>query len=428
MPFHTSSLRAAAVERTLRALRHPNYRLYICGQVLSLVGTWMQIVAVGWLVVRMTGSPFLLGVVTAVETLPALFFSLLAGASADLLDKRRIAIVTQSLCALQALVLGILVATRHATFWNVFWLALFVGVVEAFDLPVRQSLVYDIVGAEDLLNAAALNSVVFNVARIVGPAIAALIIERAGEAANFFANAASYVFVVAALVAMRTEPPEARESRPEVVVRHAVEGLTYVARHPLLGRLFAALIIYSIFGFNYVLLMPVVVRLQLHLSAAALGILLSSLGIGALAGSLTLAGRRRSRLSTLAVWSFLFPVTLVAFPFAHHLVSAVLVVAAIGFAMVQFVIRLTTLLQMRSADDMRGRVLGVYNTLMMGLAPVGSLQAGALAERFGASTALAAGGYACLLASAWLWFGGTFASSSDVDRGAVEWAATREGK
>lgn len=398
-----ASLRDRFMSRTFSALRHRNYRLYVSGQVFSLIGTWMQIVAVGWLVLRITNSPLLLGVVTAMETLPSLFFSLVAGSIADLFDKRRIAIATQSLAALQALALGLLVATNHATFWNIFWLALFIGVVNAFDLPVRQSLVFDIVGAEDLLNASALNSVVFNIARIIGPAIAALIIESAGETANFFANAASYAFVVAALIAMRTEPVEARSDAHLVLVRHALDGVTYVARHPLLSRLFVALIVYSVFGFNYVLLMPVVVKLELHRSAGALGLLLSSLGAGALVGSLTLAGRGRSRFSSLSAMSFIFPASIVAFALARNLTAAVILVAVLGFAMVQFVVRFTTFLQTEAGDEMRGRVLGLYNMLLMGLSPLGSLQAGALAERFGASTALAIGGDICLIASFWLW-------------------------
>ncbi len=398
-----ASLRDRFMSRTFSALRHRNYRLYVSGQVFSLIGTWMQIVAVGWLVLRITNSPLLLGVVTAMETLPSLFFSLVAGSIADLFDKRRIAIATQSLAALQALALGLLVATNHATFWNIFWLALFIGVVNAFDLPVRQSLVFDIVGAEDLLNASALNSVVFNIARIIGPAIAALIIESAGETANFFANAASYAFVVAALIAMRTEPVEARSDAHLVLVRHALDGVTYVARHPLLSRLFVALIVYSVFGFNYVLLMPVVVKLELHRSAGALGLLLSSLGAGALVGSLTLAGRGRSRFSSLSAMSFIFPASIVAFSLARNLTAAVILVAVLGFAMVQFVVRFTTFLQTEAGDEMRGRVLGLYNMLLMGLSPLGSLQAGALAERFGASTALAIGGDICLIASFWLW-------------------------
>jgi len=398
-----SSLRSQVVARTFSALRHRNYRLYLSGQIFSLIGTWMQIVAVGWLVLRITNSPLLLGVVTAMETLPSLFFSLVAGSIADLFDKRRIAIVTQSLAAVQALVLGLLVVTNHATFWNIFWLALFAGLINAFDLPVRQSLVFDIVGVEDLLNASALNSVVFNIARIIGPAIAAIIIESAGEAINFFANAASYVFVVAALVAMRTQPVEARAGAPVPLVRHTLDGVAYVARHPLLSRLFVALIVFSVFGFNYILLMPVVVKLELHRSAGALGMLLSSLGTGALIGALTLAGRGRSRLASLTAMSFIFPASVVAFALAKNLIAAVLLVAFLGFAMVQFVVRFTTFLQQEAGEAMRGRVLGLYNTLLMGLSPLGALQAGALAQRFGAPAALWIGADICILASFWLW-------------------------
>jgi predicted MFS family arabinose efflux permease len=295
------------------------------------------------------------------------------------------------------------VVTNHATFWNIFWLALFAGLVSAFDLPVRQSLVFDIVGTQDLLNASALNSVVFNIARIIGPAIAAIIIESAGEAANFFANAVSYIFVVAALLAMRTQPVKAKAGAHALVVRHTLDGVSYVARHPLLSRLFVALIIFSIFGFNYILLMPVVVKLELHRSAGALGLLLSSLGAGALIGSLALAGRGRSRLASLTALSFIFPASIVAFALAKNLAAAVVLVAFLGFAMVQFVVRFNTFLQQEASTVMRGRVLGLYNMLLQGLAPLGALQAGALAQRFGASAALWIGADICILASFWLW-------------------------
>jgi MFS family permease len=403
LPMPPSSLRSPLVSRTFSALRHRNYRLYFSGQVFSLIGTWMQIVAVGWLVLRITNSPLLLGLVTAMETLPSLFFSLMAGAIADLFDKRRIAIITQSLASLQALALGLLVATGHASFWNIFALAIFAGIVNAFDLPVRQSLIFDIVGVEDLLNASALNSVVFNIARIIGPAIAAIIIESAGETANFFANAISYMFVVAALAAMRTEPVAIPDDAHVVLMRNALDGVAYVVRHPILSRLFLALIVFSVFGFNYVLLMPVVVKMELHRTAGALGLLLSCLGAGALVGSLTLAGRGSSRLSSLSAMSFVFPASVIAFSLATTLGAAAFLVALLGFSMVQFVVRFSTFLQTQSSDEMRGRVLGLYNMLLMGLSPLGSLQAGALAERFGASKALAIGADVCLLASLLLW-------------------------
>ena len=398
MPTDTPALRFALVHQTFRALRHPNYRLYFAGQAFSLVGTWMQIVAAGWLVLRITNSPLLLGLVTAMESLPALFFSLMAGALADVFDKRRIAIVTQSLSGLQALALGALVLTNHATFWSVFWLASFAGMINAFDLPIRQSLIFDIVGAEDLVNASALNSVVFNVARIVGPAIAATIIVHFGEGANFIANAASYAFVVTALVRMRTLPQRSRAHHRDLA-QSALNGIAYVVRHPLLARMFLALFIYSIFGFNYILLMPVIAKLQLHGTATALGFLLSSLGVGALAGSLTLAMRGAASLRSLLVMSFVFPASLIAFAFARTLHWASFLAAVLGFCMVQFIVRFSTFLQTGAKDAMRGRVLGLYNMFMMGLAPIGALQAGALAERFGAGTALLVGGVLCLFAS-----------------------------
>jgi len=272
--------------------------------------------------------------------------------------------------------------------------------INAFDLPVRQSLIYDIVGADDLVNASALNSMVFNIARIIGPAIAATIIVHAGEAANFFANAASYAFVVTALANMRTSAGGllARNWRRNIR-QSAFNGVAYVMRQPLLARVFAALIVYSIFGFNYVLLMPVIAKIQLHGTATALGFLLSSLGAGALAAALTLAARGGVRFRALVGMSFAFCLSLFGFALVRNLFWGSLVAAVVGFCMVQFSVRLSTFLQTEAKGTMRGRVLGLYNMFMMGLAPVGALQAGALAERFGAGIALAIGGGCCLLAS-----------------------------
>ncbi|HEY7980788.1 MAG TPA: MFS transporter [Candidatus Eremiobacteraceae bacterium] len=398
MSQRSAGFASGLLARTFAALRHRNYRLYFIGMVISLTGGWMQIVAAGWLVLRVTSSPLLLGVITAMETLPALFFSLLAGALADRIDKRRFAMITQSLLALQALGLGLLVRTHTASFWPIFWLALFAGVVSSFDVPVRQSLLFDLVGPEDIINATALNSVIFNVARIVGPTIAALIIVRSGEAVNFFANALSFVFVVWALWSIRIGPGAAAARaarRSEPLRRQIAYGVGYAFAHPLLARMFAALFVFSVFGFNYILLMPVFAKYVLHGGAHALGILMTCLGVGALLGSLSMAGRARTSLRSLVVTGLLFPASLVVFALTHTLVAASIAVGALGLCMVQFAVRFSSLLQMESGADVRGRVLGLYNTVLVGLAPLGALQAGALAQAYGAGIALAGGAVVC---------------------------------
>jgi len=391
------------VGRTFAALRHRSYRLYFAGMAVSLIGSWMQTVSAGWLVLRVTSSPFLLGVITAIEWLPSLFFSLLAGALADRVDKRRFAMITQGLLAVQALLLGLLVLGHAASFWPIFGLALFAGLVSAFDLPVRQSLLFDLVGAGDIINATALNSVIFNVARIVGPTIAAIIIERSGEAANFFTNALSYLFVVWALAAIRTSKraEEARAARVHEPLVHQVRaGLRYVVEHPLLARMFLCLLAISVFGYNYVLLMPVFAKYVLHGGAHALGVLLTCLGVGALLGSLTMAGRARTSIRSLIIAGFVYPLSLIAFAETRSLVAAAFAVALLGLCMVQFAVRFSSLLQTEANAAVRGRVLGLYNTVLVGLAPLGALQAGAIAQAFGAGTALAAGAVVCLAAIA----------------------------
>jgi MFS family permease len=408
LSLRSAGIASGLLARTFAALRHRNYRLYFIGMVISLTGGWMQIVAAGWLVLRVTASPLLLGVITAMETLPALFFSLLAGALADRIDKRRFAMITQSLLALQALGLGFLVRTHTASFWPIFWLALFAGIVSSFDVPVRQSLLFDLVGPEDIINATALNSVIFNIARIVGPTIAALIIVRSGEAVNFFANALSFVFVVWALWSIRIGPgaSAARAARrSEPLRRQIAYGVRYAFAHPLLARMFAVLFVYSVFGFNYILLMPVFAKYVLHGGAHALGILMTCLGVGALLGSLSMAGRARTSLRSLVVTGLLFPASLVVFAVTHTIVTASIAVGALGLCMVQFAVRFSSLLQMESSADVRGRVLGLYNTVLVGLAPLGALQAGALAQAYGAGIALAAGAVVCaaavIVAAAW---------------------------
>ncbi len=398
-----STTSSELLSRTFAALRHRNYRLYFAGQAFSLIGTWMQIVAAGWLVLRITDSAFLLGVVTAMESLPSLFLSLFAGALADMLDRRRIAMLTQALAALQALGLGILVVTHHATFWSVFWLALFAGLVNAIDLPVRQSLVYDLVGQEDILNATALNSMLFNLARIIGPAITAVVITRAGEAINFFANAASYIFVIVALSAIRLGPP-ARAEFHRNLAEQMRDGVRYVIEHPLLGRLFAGMLVFSIFGFNYILLMPVFARFELHGGPAVLGLLLTCLGIGALAGSVTMAGRQKGSIRSLIVMAFVFPIALVAFSYSRTLLVAVITVVILGLSMIHFIVRFSSFLQTEVPDAMRGRIMGLYNTFLMGLAPIGALQAGAIAQAWGAGNALGIGAVVCMAATGALLF------------------------
>ncbi len=403
MPQRPVASDIGIIGRTFAALRHRNYRLYFSGMSVSLIGSWMQTVSAGWLVLRVTSSPFLLGVITAIEWLPSLFFSLLAGALADRVDKRRFAMITQGLLALQALSLGLLVRGHAASFWPIFWLALFAGLVSAFDLPVRQSLLYDLVGADDIINATALNSVIFNVARIVGPTIAAIIIERSGEAVNFFTNSVSYVFVVWALAAIRTSKraDQARAERVHEPLAHQIRaGLRYVINHPLLARMFLCLLAISVFGYNYVLLMPVFAKYVLHGGAHALGVLLTCLGVGALLGSLTMAGRSRTSIRSLVIAGFVFPLSLIAFAATRSLVPAAIAVALLGLCMVQFAVRFSSLLQTEANAAVRGRVLGLYNTVLVGLAPLGALQAGAIAQVYGAGAALAAGAVVCLAAVA----------------------------
>src|SRR5581483_6612336 len=273
------------------ALRHRNYRLFIAGQAVSLVGTWMQSVAQSWLVYRLSNSPLAIGVVVAAGYLPILCLSPFAGVIADRINRHRLIVVTQALAMLLALVLGVLVAAHAVTVRAVVVLAGCLGAVSAFDVPVRQSFIVEMVGPEDLPNAIALNSSIFNAARVVGPAIAGTLVAAVGEAACFFLNAASYVAVLVALLRMRL--PRAPRIEPHVAaLRGFASGLRYVRQDPALRMLLLLLGLVSSFGLQYGTLMPVFARDVFHAGVTGYGLLVTASGIGSVASALHLAARR----------------------------------------------------------------------------------------------------------------------------------------
>ena len=379
------------------ALRHRDFRLFLFGQFVSLCGTWIQTVAQGWLVLQLTNSAFLVGLVTTLGSLPILLFTLYGGVVADRVDKRRLILWLQCGMALEALGLAILTQLDHVTVVWVALLAVFFGTLSAFEVPTRQSLVAEIVGREDLMNAIALGSSAFNLARVVGPAIAGTLIATVGLAACFWANALSYLAVIAGLVMMRTRQPERRALVPALPA--LLEGIRYVLGNRWPRALMVLITTFSVFGFSFVTMMPVFARDALRLDAKGYGALMSGVGVGAAAAALVMAGfGSRARTARLVIASsVLFGVLLTAASFAPEFWSALPLFTVTGCLMAVGGITSNTMLQLQVPDHLRGRVMGFYSFTVLGMAPFGSLQAGFVSEHFGARASFALGGVVCLL-------------------------------
>ncbi|HEV2131454.1 MAG TPA: MFS transporter [Longimicrobiaceae bacterium] len=374
------------------ALGHRNFRLFWLGQLLSLTGNWMQSTAQGWLVLDLTNSEFLLGVVTAAGSLPVLLFTLYAGVVADRRDKRRIILTAQGCALLLALALAIL---THTGLINLGWiviLVLLLGVAHAFEVPTRQSFFVDLVGKQDLTNAIALNSAAFNLTRIIGPAVAGLLIGSVGIAAVFYLNAFSYAGVIIGLLLIRLprfQPPP----RTASTWANLREGFAWIRGNRLPRALVWLIAAASIFAFPYAMLLPVFARDVLGVGAQGLGWLLSATGAGALAGGIALAaiGSRVRRGPLLLVSSIAFTVLLGSFALSRSFVLSLCLLAAAGFMMILNNATTNALLQSLVPDALRGRVMGVYVFMFLGMTPIGSLQAGTLARWLGAPIALAMG-------------------------------------
>jgi MFS family permease len=391
------------VSQAVRALRHRNFRLFLGGQVISLAGTWMQQVALSWLVYRLTRSPFLLGLLGFAGQLPSLLLAPLAGVWADRADRRRIVIGTQVLAMVQALVLAALVLTGRATVAHIFVLSVFLGLVNGVDVPTRQAFLVEMVrGRDDLANAIALNSSVFNAARLVGPAVAGFMIALVGEGVVFLLNGLSYIAVIAALVAMRVEPRPAGGGERRPVLSELKDGVRYAFGFAPIRSLLLLIGVVSVMGVPFTVLMPVFATDVLHGEAHTLGLLLSSLGMGALGGALLLATRRSVRgLGRVILGAvILFGLSLVGFGLSRHDWLSMALLVAAGLGMMVHMAASNTILQTIVDEDKRGRVMSFYAMAFMGGVPLGSLLSGVIAARVGAPATVILGGIACLLAAA----------------------------
>jgi MFS family permease len=391
----------------LRALRHqtfsslavPNYRRYVVGQSISLVGTWMQSVAQGWLVYTLTNSATALGLVIALQTLPVLLLGPYAGVVADRVDKRKLMMVLQTLMGLIALVLGVLTVTHVVTLWEVYVLAVLLGLNNTFENPARQTFVLEMVGPKDLRNAVSLNSVLVNVARAVGPAVAGLLITLGGTGICFLINAASFGAVVASLYFMDLDAlqPSRQAVRAKGQLR---QGLSYVRHEP---ELFVPLVMMALVGclaYEFQVVLPVLAKATLHGGAQEYGFLTGAMGVGAVVGGLWTAARGRTGLRPMVTTSFIFGLLILAAALAPTTGVELVVIAFVGAGSVSFLSKSNSTLQLASAPEMRGRVMALWAVAFLGSTPIGGPIAGYVSATLGARAALVMGAASCFVAAA----------------------------
>lgn len=390
---------------TLRALRHRNFQLFFSGQLISLIGTWMQSIAESWLVYRLTGSALLLGAAGFASQIPVFLVAPVGGIVADRFNRQRVVIGTQISSMILALVFATLTLTHLIRVWHIFVLAALLGVVNAFDIPARQSFLVDMVGKEDLMNAIALNSSMFNGARIIGPAIAGILVARIGEGWCFLANSLSYLAVITGLLLMRIARPASLAPHGPAWA-HLIEGYRFARHTAPIRALLLLLGLVSLVAMPYTVLMPVFADQILHGGARGLGILMGATGVGAMLGALTLA--TRSGVLGLGRWVAFscggFGLCLVLFSLSRYFWLSAALLLPVGFCMMLGMSSSNTLIQAMVPDHLRGRVMAMYTMMFMGMAPFGSLFAGALAEHLGASLTVSVGAVACIGAAILFYF------------------------
>jgi len=404
------SQRGTHLPVTLRALKHRNFQLFFGGQLISLIGTWMQNVAQAWLVYKLTGSSLLLGTVGFASQFPVFLASPLGGIAADRHNRHRVVIATQTASMILAFVLAALTLAHRITVTEIFILAALLGIVNAFDIPGRQAFLVEMVGKEDLINAIALNSSMFNGARIIGPAIAGILVAKIGEGWCFFANAISYIAVIVGLLMMRVQPHYQLPTGSPI--EHIIEGFRWVRNTAPIWALMLLLGLVSMVAMPYTVLMPIfadrilsgggadlAVLIGSHdLGAVRLGTLMGATGVGALLGALTLA--TRTGVYGLGRWVTIscagFSVNLILFSLSRNFWLSTALLVPVGFCMMLQMSSSNTLIQAMVPDHLRGRVMSVYSMMFMGMAPFGALLGGAVADRLGAPLAVSMGAVAGL--------------------------------
>jgi MFS family permease len=394
------STRFPAASTRFRAMQHRNFQLFIAGQLISLIGTWMQTTAQLWLVYKLTGSAALLGVFGFASQVPMLFLSSIGGYVGDRYDRQRSVIATQTASMILAFVLAALTLTHMIREWHVIVIAFLVGIVNAFDVPIRQAFFVQMVGKEDLPNAIALNSSIFNGARVVGPAIAGFAIARIGEGWCFFLNGLSFAAVIVALLMMRNVRSEPKPSE-DSPFKSFMQGFHFAMSDLPIRSALLLLSVLSLFGLQYSVFLPIYANDILKGGARTMGLLMSFAGVGAVLGALQFAARTHYR--GLARWiaatSMTCAVALIVFSQARAFWLCTAVLFVVGFAATSQMAATNTLIQNRVPDELRSRVMAVYATMFMGVQPIGSLIAGGVAKRIGAPYTLSVFGFLVLLGS-----------------------------
>jgi MFS family permease len=410
VPHHTPTPSPIVTASSLNPFRvfvkHRNFRIFLIGQTMSLIGTWMQMMAQGWLALELTNSAFLVGLVATASSIPIVMFTMPAGALVDRSDKLRLVRIAQLCFLVEATLLWALTVTHRITIGSLLGLAFVSGLIAALEIPARQSMFIDLVGRADLPDAIALNSSGFNLARVVGPGLAAAVIARLGIAWCFFLNAASFVAVLIGLfmIHLPAWKPHPGHARPWVGVQQAFR---YMRTTPKVRALMLMITVYSILGVPVLALMPVVAREMFGLGAAGYGLLLSCLGVGGLIGALSLAslGQRVSRTRLLLVASMIWPVLLIAFSYCRVAWLGYLLLLAIGSTMILNGAISNGLLQTIVPDEMRGRMMAAYGLVVVGLAQcVGAFVAGALADPFGVAATVRLTAAVMLAYGIWAFF------------------------
>ena len=386
----------------LRALHYRNYRLFFGGQGISMIGTWMQQIAMSWLVYRLSGSALLLGVVAFSSQIPIFLFASIAGVYADRWNRHRILIVTQILAMVQALILAFLTLTYVIHVWHIIVLSVFLGMINAFDMPTRQSFVIELIEKpEDLGNAIALNSFMFNGARLVGPAVAGVLIGILGEGVCFLMNGISFLGIVFALIAIKVPAKKKVVKASRRIWQDLREGYAYAFGFAPIRFILLQLSLASFMGMSYTVLMPIFAKDILHGGPHTLGFLMAASGIGALTGAIYLASRQTilGLVRFIAYASAIFGVGLIIFALSQVFLLSVLMMFVTGFGMIVQMASSNTILQSIVEDDKRGRVMSIYATAFIGMAPLGNLFAGTLASWIGAPNTIILSGMACIMGS-----------------------------
>lgn len=377
-------LRQFSLRDTFASLKYPNYRLWFIGQLVSLVGTWTQTTAQGYLIYQLTKSPAFLGYASFANGLPSWFFTLYAGAIADRVPRRTLMVITQSSMLFLAFILATLTFTNTIQWWHILILTFLLGISNAFDAPARQAFVLEMVKREDLTNAIALNSTMFNSAVVLGPAFGGLIYAWLGPGWCFTINGISFIAVIIALLLMKLKPIAPVRSNGSTL-SDVKEGLNYVFNHPDLKMLISNLFITTMFGLGIATLIPAWAVVVLKGDASTNGFLLAARGFGSLIGALMIAalGRIRFRGKVWTINSILLPITMVVFAYMHWLIPSLVAIAAMGFTFMMIVNLSNAMVQTRIADEMRGRVMGIYTFFFFGAIPLGSLLSGWVADIIG---------------------------------------------